>query len=505
MFKKFLATLLVAIICLTGTVAFSGCVRNSDFTVTFVGNADDAVLYHGDAVQTVSDASELVEPIFVRPGYNFTSWSKAITEIDEDTTVKANWAQYDITITFEGNGGFDGEGNGTVTKVFDSGINIKPPAFVKTGYTLSWDIDFATVTKSCTANAIWTAKNYTLSFVDDTGASLGYDNMTVTYGEAIADFAAIPTKTGYKFARWEDENGNPIDKNMGWLKDKDVTAKAVFVDDDKYVISYDLDGGVDTSNNPYYMNDTFISINNPVRIGHEFTGWIVNGDSAKKISGGSISVDEFKVNGELTDVTLTATWAPVLYDIMFDADGGEIIPNGVSNPKVITYGVTIGTLPAAQKEGFEFIGWRYDNVNLTSQTVWQWASSGRAVAQYKRIYTVKFDLTSVVRKKDVECALILAGDVKIGEKSIEEIEIKVLEGETLAQQGINIMPVVDPIEPSGWDEYSFGKYWKYVANDNKLHKVYPDTAFNEINFPGARETGIVTLIPHCRAHWTPPY
>ena len=297
MFKKFLATLLVVIICLTGTVAFSGCVRNSDFTVTFVGNADDAVLYHGDVVQTVSDASELVEPIFVRPGYNFTSWSKAITEIDEDTTVKANWAQYDITITFEGNGGFDGEGNGTVTKVFDSGINIKPPAFVKTGYTLSWDIDFATVTKSCTANAIWTAKNYTLSFVDDTGASLGYDNMTVTYGEEIADFAALPTKTGYKFAGWIDENGNPIDKNMGWLRDGNAVAKARYVEEDLCVILYELEGGCHYGENVYCLSENTqeITIEQPRKVGHKFKGWkIKHGENITNFPVVNVTLDNLK-------------------------------------------------------------------------------------------------------------------------------------------------------------------------------------------------------------------
>ena len=122
-----------------------------------------------------------------------------------------------------------------------------------------------------------------------------------------------------------------------------------------------------------------------------------------------------------------------------------------------------------------------------------------------KIYTITFDLTAKVRGFDVECRMIDSGSVVLEEnQTIEQITITVLEGESLLKRGVGLLPNVDPIEPRGVDEYSYAGFWRYYY-DGKNYKVYPDTIFNESNFPGSFETGKIVIRPSCRAHWTPPY
>ena len=111
--------------------------------------------------------------------------------------------------------------------------------------------------------------------------------------------------------------------------------------------------------------------------------------------------------------------------------------------------------------------------------------------------------TSIVRKQNVECSIVNTGSIVLesGEK-LETVTIMIAKGETLKDNGIEILPTVDPIEPAGWDEYSFGGYWKFIDTNGKAYKVTTDTVFDETTF-GA--IGEILLRPHCRAHWTPSY
>ena len=78
--------------------ALAGCSQQQKkmFTVTFDGNG--GTLISGEANQTVSKASELVEPEFELRGHNFDSWDVPLSTIVETTTVKAQWKIKDYTI-----------------------------------------------------------------------------------------------------------------------------------------------------------------------------------------------------------------------------------------------------------------------------------------------------------------------------------------------------------------------------------------------------------------------
>ena len=126
--SKILSILLALLISVS---IFSGlfgcnCSGKEPFTVTFVGG-EGAVLISGNAVQEVTDASQIQPPVFERPGYAFDSWSQVLGDIKEDTTVEAVWySGYKVVLNRRYS---DSTRNKTVTIGYDSkrGDTVKIP------------------------------------------------------------------------------------------------------------------------------------------------------------------------------------------------------------------------------------------------------------------------------------------------------------------------------------------------------------------------------------------
>lgn len=497
--KRIFITVLSIMMLLVSAFSVVGCRKNRDFTVTFKSGNENAYLYSGEAVQTVKSSENIVEPVFVCPGYNFVGWDSSISDIKEDKVVTARWAQYKFSVTFYGNGGTLSDGDSVVVLQVDSGINIEPPAFSRTGYTLSWDKDLATITDSCTISAVWTPKEYELSFAETDGANIGgADKIKVIFGAPV-NLPDDPVKGGKKFARWIDGNGNPIDYNMGWNFDESVKVYAVWADESEYVIKYDLAGAPYNDNSVCKFNSLteVISLRDPAWPGYRFTGWTINGSIKKS--------DEITRADFVGDTVLTANWAALPYRITYGVKSGETLVGETGVEKWVNYGETVGTLPTVEKEGYVFIGWRFNGSFITENTSWIEPRDATLIPVFKRIYTLKFSLIAIVRGNEVECALINNGDVVLQSgQGLEHYSKVVLEGESLAGNGFNVFPIVGG--DSVWhDEYTFKNYWDYITSSGTKNRVYADTVFNSENFPDSTESGEVLLRPHVRSNWTPTY
>ena len=484
--KRILTYILTALMAFTALFAMVGCSSGKAFTVTFDGNGGE--LYHGQAVQTVNNASEIVEPIFIRDGYNFVSWSSNLSTIEETKTVKANWSKYKFTVTFDGNGGFV-DGKYSVAVECDDAHDVinGAPKFEKQGYSLSWDVNLGGVTDTCTVNAVWTPVEAQITFEED-----GVNPITVSFDGLFPEMPT-PEKDGFRLAGWKDENGKYYGKNTLWQGTESLTLYPDWVESSRYIITYDLNGGrPDSSKRSFVAGNDFV-ITMPTRPGHSFAGWIVNGQGEPQKSLSSNEIVE--------DTSLTAVWSKDGYNLSFNTNGGRLVG---SESVVVYYGSPIGTLPTVEKDYYKFIGWRYQGAPVTAETVWTVDDNAILVAEYKKVYKVSFSTTSIVRNVDVPCRVIDNGSF-VGGTNFEEYVLTIIEGQTLKDHEITIFPIVDPIEYGGLDEYSFGNYWKYIAGDKKLHKVLPDTVFNDTNFPNVPADGTIVIRPHCRAHWTPAY
>ena len=580
--KKRILTLFLAIImCFAQGLTMVGCNvidGNKEFTITFDANAEDAVLVSGELVQTVSSADQLVEPVFTREGYRFVGWTSSIQNLKSTRTVKAIWEVY-YTVTFDAGLGATESGQTTVEVLVSGNEKLVPPVFVRTGYNLSWDTDLQTVNKTCTVNAVWTPKKYTIEFLDTDGTATDVENKVVDYDSTLEDLPYLSRKLIggfiYRFVGWKDKSGVPLVNGMVWKYTEDISVYANWVQDE-FLIDYDLAGGNPIQNPDSYSSSYETTIENPTRTGYDFAGWTGTGIEDKVMN---LVIPQ----GSTGHKQFTATWTPKTYTITLDAGNGNLVGE---TTKEVTFDCAVGELEIPTLLGHDFLGWKHveTNTNVNSEYVWkidstdivltaEWQAKtyeftldiGQAslvgskvksvtfgqsfgeievpvnedydlifdywtygetdtvftaktvlnfepnnlvlVAHYrlKYNYTVSFSLTSVVRKLDVPCALKTLGNLQLDGKTLEEYTIVIKEGETFADHGITTLPTVDPIEPKGMDEYSFGGYWKYYIGDNKLHKINTDTVFNEESLPGASATGEVKLIPHCRAHWTPSY
>ena len=113
----------------------------------------------------------------------------------------------------------------------------------------------------------------------------------------------------------------------------------------EYKITYDLDGGTVSTNNPtsYTSQSNDINLNNPTKEGYKFVGWTGTGlDKATEtvtISSGSTGNREYKAN-----------WVKA-YKVTFNGNGGS------STTKVYKENESLGTLPSTSKSGYTFNGW----------------------------------------------------------------------------------------------------------------------------------------------------
>ena len=421
--KKIFTIFMSLVLCLTAVFAMVGCAPKQ-FTVTFQAGAQDAYLYYVEGVdvnteegsrrtswrQAVMSSSEIIEPVFVRPGYIFNGWSRSLSDITGTTVVTANWTnKKTITVTFNGNGGKTDDGESAVTKTYKSGIEIfdDVPEFKKIGHILKWDIDFGLINEDCTVNAVWELANYKISFVDESGAP--YSDIApiiANYGKVIPDFSEL-TEEGKKFVGWVDGEGKYLDKNMCFNAEDNVKVKAVFADQTVGVIKYDLNGGNIGATTRTYGDGEPMVIANAYKKGYSFAGWTWEGN------GTLLKGDEITAEMLSGDVTLVANWGSNKFNVVFYAPNAEF-EEGEETSRIVTYGQPLGEMPKLKdKEGFIFKGWFCGDDLVTEDTLWEIDEDCVIKAEFVRVYTIKFSLTTVVRKVEILCALKSAGDIVI--------------------------------------------------------------------------------------------
>ena len=249
----------------------------------------------------------------------------------------------------------DGENHADnpATYTGEEAITLKAPS--KTGYTfVKWvngsDEEVTVIaagTKGAVSlTAVWEIIEYTIDY-DLDGGDNHADNPT-KYTVASEDITLqAPTKSGFIFVKWVDEDGETVtviaQGSTGNLK-----LTAVW-DVTHYDIIYELDGGQNNANNPAtYTGTEEITLSAPTKNGYTFVKWVdEDGETVTVIAVGTTG-----------DITLTAVWEIIEYTITYDLDGGE---NHADNPTKYTVASGTITLSAPTKAGYEFVMWADDH------------------------------------------------------------------------------------------------------------------------------------------------
>ncbi|MBQ9729803.1 MAG: InlB B-repeat-containing protein, partial [Clostridia bacterium] len=206
----------------------------------------------------------------------------------------------------------------------------------------------------------WIKNENTVSF-DGNGATGGFTApIQISVGASEALTANGFTRDYYSFAGWATQaNGEVVytdQQEYTMIENGGCTLYAVWVPVE-YDITYVLGEGTNDTENPTkYTVESEITFEAPTAPEHyEFVDWRINGVKAEGIALGS--------HGE---ITVTAVWKAVEYDITYDLAGGSV---ATANPTIYTVATDDITLVNPTREGYTFTGWTGTDLSGATQTV----------------------------------------------------------------------------------------------------------------------------------------
>ena len=237
------------------------------------------------------------------------------------------------TLIFDVNGG-----EPTESMLITATSKITIPSAERTGYTfMGWFIDdetFETVytpayehnsSDDLTVYAKWELIDYTITYHLDDGIQNSLNPATYTFIDQIT--FAEPTKTGLDFEGFYTNDaftGSPVTEiTAGTTGNINLYAKWGYIE---YSITYHLDGGINSPNNPstYTSNSPTIILETPTQAGKNFSGWF-------RDSAFNEPITEITTGSE-GDFDLYATWEDAMpdMDIVVLTDGGNVDDGGMN-------------------------------------------------------------------------------------------------------------------------------------------------------------------------------
>ena len=334
----------------TGDITLTAVWTANSYSVTF----DAAGGEETEGVEvTFGSAAQL--PVPERSGYTFTGWQKedgtavsdaagAVGEwnIAEDVSLTASWSVVTYDVTYNNVEGATHSNPATYT-VEDAAVALQDAA--KTGYTfLGWysDAEFAqevseidtSVCEDVELWARWEVITYTATFVnsDGTVGTVGFDIEDTALSEP-----AVPQRTGYTGA-WEAYE----------IKAEDLTINAVYTPI-TYNITYENTKGAANGNPATYNIETAtITLADITSPGYTFEGWFIGEEKVESIELGSYG-----------DITLTAKWAVITYNItyIYDDTMGDLA-EGAQLKSTYTIEEQFEFTPlVCHTTGYNFAGW----------------------------------------------------------------------------------------------------------------------------------------------------
>ncbi len=342
---------------------------------------------------------------FTRTGYTQNGWvSKENSDevylfpdpvytIDNKITLIPHWEPNVYKITYK----IDGK-NVTLTPntyTVESGELASPS---RDGYTFDgWharsdysDDAFSVVPNGTTGNKTfygkWDLVTYTVTYNLNGGALPEDAPIPHTYTIESGVTLLVPSKENYEFAGWynnaEFEGDAITEIGTGATGDTAIYAKWT---PESYVISYELNGGVNAAANPdHYSFGDVIDLEDPTKEGYHFDGWFVddefNGDAVAGIAASTTG-----------DAKFYAKWTAEEYTATYDLAGGSMDGDESFTFTIESEAIQLAT---PTKNGYAFDGW-LDGVTGEVVTVLPTGSFGNRTltAQWTPIeYTITYKI-----------------------------------------------------------------------------------------------------------------
>lgn len=388
-----------------------------EYTISYNLQGGNVSTANPTSYDVTTETFKLTNP--TKTGYTFTGWTGSAdvaaskdVEIPQGSTGNRNytaiWTANTYTVKFAGN-----NGSGTMSDqnfTYDVEQALSNNAFTRNGYTFkSWKYGTngqtytnGQVVKNLTSadngvitlSAQWRAVEYKVSF-DLNGGELGEGQSNPTsYDINSENFSPMnPTKKGYDFDGWLLSGDNTGGMSRDLTIPQGTTGNREYIAQWKlhiYTLSYDLNGGTVTPDNPssYTIESVDIELRSPDKTAYDFKGWILSGDANWKLS-----TDVIIPHGSTGDREYIAQWKPIQYAISYDLKGGTVSPVNPTSYDVESSDIKL-TNP--DKTGYVFTGWTGTRLSEAStDVIIPSGSSGdrKYTANWEIIrYTISYDL-----------------------------------------------------------------------------------------------------------------
>jgi uncharacterized repeat protein (TIGR02543 family) len=347
------------------------------YNIDYVGAGD---LYEPDYISfTVNDTITINNPTL--DDKTFIGWTiegsnerpnKNLTISNHAGNIKlvANW-QDKVSVIYEADGNILDYGD-YVTSMYDLGTEVSVAGAVeKENFTfVEWlgsdgnaynPGDSINLNGNITLTAVYKAEARTITYHDSLGVNADVVVNTYYGAEVSVNKGSIFDNPGYEFFNWYDDNNNETydgDQNIHVADSLILNAQWTEIE---YNITYEGNDCFVTGNPDHYTVTDSIAIGNPEREGYEFAGW-TTGNSSTPVKNMSIAA------GTTGDITLTANWSAVDYQLNVDLNGGSVLSLAPTSYNIESPNIELETPVQA---GHTFIGWSGTGIpeNTTSQDV----------------------------------------------------------------------------------------------------------------------------------------
>lgn len=361
-----------------------GSIGNREYTANWTKN-EYAITYNlnggtvsGNPTNYTIESEDITLNKPTKYGYKFEGWTGTeLTNKTEDVTISkgstgnreytANWTPTVYTITYRGlteeeetvlnnpttytietesktlNNPQDRKDNdGDITEKF---VGWKEDASVSTNITIPAELG------NKIYEATWVTVDlnvYTITYNLD-GGTVETENRT-SFTKFDSFTLNNPTKRGYTFNGWTGSNGTIPQARVaiptGTRESLNYTANWT---EDTYTISYNLDNGTVSPENPttYTVNSNTITLTNPTKTGYTFKGWTGTELTEK-------TMEVTILTGSIENREYTANFEANTYTIVFDRNTGS---GSMTNQETTYDKATNLNENVFTKTGYNFAGW----------------------------------------------------------------------------------------------------------------------------------------------------
>jgi uncharacterized repeat protein (TIGR02543 family) len=304
-----------------------------------------------------------------RTGYTFTGWkdqsdnsiaqATSFTVSGTSYLLYAQWSVISRSVTYALSGG-SGSTPTESNKTINQGFTISASSPTKSGYNFTgWSdgtlvygpsANYVVGSANVTLTAQWSAISYTVTYDTNRGTSTTPTQAAQTIGQTFS-VAAIPTRAGYTFGKWNDGTNNYDPAATYTMPAANVVLTATW-STTSLTITYSVNGGSSTlpTESNKTIGNTFVLAEAATRANRTFLGW---SDGTTTYGAGAT----YTVGG--ANVTLTAQWSGTLFSVTYASGGATSgsVPTEVDK-EVGTY-VTLKahTLNNLAKTASTFAGW----------------------------------------------------------------------------------------------------------------------------------------------------